>query len=146
MAVELNKTFIKGRMNKDLDERLIPDGEYIDAINVTIDTASGSNIGAVSNSLGNALVSNIQTLVEAKGATYSGSNSKTIGAVTYEADNLIYWLVTSDTFDAIFEYSEVFNFTSIVLLCTKGQLNFNKNYPVTGINFIPASKGEGPFF
>lgn len=145
MAVELNKTFIKGRMNKDLDERLIPDGEYIDAINVTIDTASGSNIGAVSNSLGNALVSNIQTLVEAQGVTYSGSNSKTIGAITYEADNLIYWLVTSDTFDAIFEYSEVFNFTSIVLLCTQGQLNFNKNYPVTGINFIPASKGEGPF-
>lgn len=147
MAVELNKTFIKGRMNKDLDERLIPDGEYIDAINVTIDTASGSNIGAVSNSLGNALVSNIQTLVEAQGVTYSGSNSKTIGAVTYEADNLIYWLVTSDTFDAIFEYSEVFNFTSIVLLCTKpgSVLNFNKNYPVTGINFIPASKGEGPF-
>ena len=147
MAVELNKTFIKGKMNKDLDERLIPDGEYIDAINVTIDTASGSNIGAVSNSLGNALVSNIQTLVEAQGVTYSGSNSKTIGAVTYEADNLIYWLVTSDTFDAIFEYSEVFNFTSIVLLCTKpgSVLNFNKNYPVTGINFIPASKGEGPF-
>lgn len=104
MAVELNKTFIKGKMNKDLDERLIPDGEYIDAINVTIDTASGSNIGAVSNSLGNALVSNIQTLVEAQGVTYSGSNSKTIGAITYEADNLIYWLVTSDTFDAIFEY------------------------------------------
>jgi hypothetical protein len=147
MAVELNKTFIKGKMNKDLDERLIPDGEYIDAINVTIDTASGSNIGAVSNSLGNALVSNIQTLVEAQGVTYSGSNSKTIGAVTYEADNLIYWLVTSDTFDAIFEYSEVFNFTSIVLLCTNpgSVLNFNKNYPVTGINFIPASKGEGPF-
>ena len=147
MAVELNKTFIKGKMNKDLDERLIPDGEYIDAINVTIDTASGSNIGAVSNSLGNALVSNIQTLVEAQGVTYSGSNSKTIGAITYEADNLIYWLVTSDTFDAIFEYSEVFNFTSIVLLCTKpgSVLNFNKNYPVTGINFIPASKGEGPF-
>jgi hypothetical protein len=32
-----------------------------------------------------------------------------------------------------------------VLLCTNGQLNFNKNYPVTGINYIPASKGEGPF-
>jgi hypothetical protein len=145
MAVELNKTFIKGRMNKDLDERLIPDGEYIDALNVTIDTSSGSNIGSVSNSLGNILVSNIQTLVEDQGINYSASNTKTIGSITYEADNLIYWLVTSDTFDAIFEYSELFNFTSIVLLCSQGQLNFSKNYPVTGINFIPASKGEGPF-
>jgi hypothetical protein len=143
--MELKKTFIAGKMNKDLDERLVPDGEYIDALNVTIDTTSGSNIGAVSNSLGNTLVSNIQQLVEGRGVTYTGSNAKTIGAVTYEADNLIYWLVTSDTFDAIFEYSEIYQFTSIVLLCTQGQLNFNKSYPVTGINFIPVSRDEGPF-
>jgi len=143
--MELKKTFISGRMNKDLDERLVPDGEFIDALNVTIDTTSGSNIGAVSNSLGNLLVSDIQALVEAQGVTYVGSNAKTIGAVTYEANNLIYWLVTSDTFDAIFEYSELFNLTSIVLLCTAGQLNFNRNYPVTGINYITATRDEGPF-
>jgi hypothetical protein len=143
--MELKKTFIAGKMNKDLDERLVPDGEFIDALNVTIDTTSGSNIGAVSNSLGNTLVTNIQQLIEDRGVVYVGSNAKTIGAVTYEADNLIYWLVTSDNFDAIFEYSEIFQLTSIVLLCTQGQLNFSKNYPVTGINFIPASKGEGPF-
>jgi hypothetical protein len=145
--MELRKTFIAGKMNKDLDERLVPDGEFIDALNVTIDTTSGSNIGAVSNSLGNTLVTNIQQLVEDEGIAYVGSNAKTIGAVTYEADNLIYWIVTSDTFDAIFEYSEIFQFTSIVLLCSNpgSPLNFSKNYPVTGINFIPASKGEGPF-
>ena len=143
--MELKKTFIAGKMNKDLDERLVPDGEFIDALNVTIDTTSGSNIGAVSNSLGNTLVTDIQQLIEDRGVVYVGSNAKTIGAVTYEADNLIYWLVTSDNFDAIFEYSEVFQLTTIVLLCTNGQLNFSKNYPVTGINFIPASKGEGPF-
>jgi hypothetical protein len=143
--MELKKTFISGRMNKDLDERLVPDGEFIDALNVTIDTTSGSNIGAVSNSLGNSLVSYIQSLVEAQGVTYVGSNAKTIGAVTYEANNLIYWLVTSDTFDAIFEYSELFNLTSIVLLCTNSQLNFNRNYPVTGINYITATRDEGPF-
>jgi hypothetical protein len=146
--MELKKTFIAGKMNKDLDERLVPDGEYIDALNVTIDTTSGSNIGAVSNSLGNTIVTNIQELVEDEGITYVGSNAKTIGAVTYEADNLIYWLVTSDTFDAIFEYSELFQFTSIVLLWDKSAtspLNFSKNYPVTGINYIPVSKDEGPF-
>ena len=143
--MELKKTFIAGKMNKDLDERLVPDGEFIDALNVTIDTASGSNIGAVSNSLGNKIVTNIQELIEDQGVVYVGSNAKTIGAVTYEADNLIYWLVTSDNFDAIFEYSEIFGITSIVLLCTNGQLNLSKNYPVTGINFIPASKDEGPF-
>jgi hypothetical protein len=87
--MELNKTFIAGKMNKDLDERLVPDGEFIDALNVTIDTTSGSNIGAVSNSLGNTLVTNIQQLVEDEDVVYVGSNAKTIGSVTYEADNLI---------------------------------------------------------
>lgn len=143
--MELKKTFIAGKMNKDLDERLVPEGEFIDALNVTIDTTSGSNIGSVSNSLGNTLVTDIQTLIEDQGVVYVGSNAKTIGAITYEADNLIYWLVTSDTFDAIFEYNEIYQFTSIVLLCTQGQLNFNKNYPVTGINFIPVTRDEGPF-
>jgi hypothetical protein len=149
--MELSKTFIAGKMNKDLDERLVPDGEFIDALNVTIDTSSGSNIGSVTNSLGNTLVTNIQELIEDEGLVYEGSNAKTIGAVTYEADNLIYWLVASDNFDAIFEYSELFQFTSIVLLCSKSTpttpsiLNFNKNFPVTGINYIPASRGEGPF-
>ena len=143
--MEFKKTFIAGRMNKDLDERLVPDGEFIDALNITIDTSGGSNIGAVSNSLGNSLMSNIQQLVEDEGVTYVGSNAKTIGVVTYEANNLIYWLVTSDTFDAIFEYSEIYQFTSIVLLCTQGQLNFSKNYPITGINYIPETRGDGPF-
>jgi hypothetical protein len=147
--MEFKKTFIAGRMNKDLDERLVPDGEFIDALNITIDTAGGSNIGSVSNSLGNTLMSNIQQLVEDEGVTYIGSNPKTIGVVTFEANNLIYWLVTSDTFDAIFEYSEIYQFTSIVLLwdksVTPNPLNFSKNYPVTGINYIPETRGEGPF-
>lgn len=143
--MELKKTFIAGKMNKDLDERIVPDGEFIDALNITIDTAGGSNIGSVSNSLGNTLVSDVQTIVENEGITYVGSNPKTIGAVTFEANNLIYWLVVSDTFEAIFEYSEIFSFTSIVLMRTDGLLGFNKNYPITGINYIPETTGEGPF-
>jgi hypothetical protein len=143
--MELKKTFIAGKMNKDLDERLVPDGEFIDALNITIDTAGGSNIGSVSNSLGNSKVSDIQAIVENEGITYIGSNPKTIGSVTFEANNLIYWMVVSDTFEAIFEYSEIFSSTSIVLMRTDGLLGFNKNYPITGINYIPETTGEGPF-
>ena len=29
----LTRTFIKGRMNKEVTERLVPAGEYIDALN-----------------------------------------------------------------------------------------------------------------
>ena len=33
---ELKRTFTEGRMNKDLDERLVPNGQYRDAWNVEI--------------------------------------------------------------------------------------------------------------
>ena len=40
---ELKRNFLKGRMNKDLDERLVPNGEYRDALNVEIASSEGSN-------------------------------------------------------------------------------------------------------
>ena len=33
---DLKHNFSRGRMNKDLDERLVPDGEYRDAENIEI--------------------------------------------------------------------------------------------------------------
>ena len=35
---EMKNNFQRGRMNKDLDERIVPDGEYRDALNVEIAT------------------------------------------------------------------------------------------------------------
>ena len=46
---ELKHNFLKGRMNKDLDERLVPNGEYRDALNIEISTSEDSNTGAVQN-------------------------------------------------------------------------------------------------
>jgi hypothetical protein len=42
--IKIDKTFIAGKMNKDIDERLVPEGEYLDALNVTIDTTRGSTL------------------------------------------------------------------------------------------------------
>ena len=61
--MEFQRTFLAGRMNKDLDERLVPDGEYRDAVNITIDTSEGSSIGAVQNALGNTITTNIVILI-----------------------------------------------------------------------------------
>ena len=36
---EIKNTFTGGKMNKDLDERLVPKGEYIDAMNVQVSTS-----------------------------------------------------------------------------------------------------------
>ena len=63
---EIKKVFLRGRMNKDLDERLIPDGEYRDASNIQVSSSEGgdegSNAGSVQNILGNHQLSNIKTL------------------------------------------------------------------------------------
>ena len=61
--MELKKTFLAGKMNKDLDERLLSKGQYEDALNITIDTSEGSNIGSITNSLGNTVVGNITTIL-----------------------------------------------------------------------------------
>jgi hypothetical protein len=74
------RTFVAGKMNQDVDERLLPDGEYRDALNVTLDTSSGSNIGALQNALGNTLKIDINNILSA-----TPVNAKTIGAVAYEA-------------------------------------------------------------
>lgn len=56
---ELKRNFDKGKMNKDLDERLLPPGEYKDAVNIEVTTSDGSNMGVVENIKGNTKISNI---------------------------------------------------------------------------------------
>ena len=50
---ELSRNFLKGRMNKDLDERVVPAGEYRDALNIEISTSDTDDVGAVENLSGN---------------------------------------------------------------------------------------------
>ena len=56
---EIKNTFLQGKMNKDLDERLIPNGQYRDAWNVEVSTSEGSDVGAVKNILGNKRIEGI---------------------------------------------------------------------------------------
>ena len=50
---EIKHHFRAGKMNKDLDERLVPNGEYRDALNVEIATSDGDDVGALQTVLGN---------------------------------------------------------------------------------------------
>ena len=50
---EIKNTFIKSKMNKDLDDRLLSNGEYRDAVNVNISRSEGDDVGALENVLGN---------------------------------------------------------------------------------------------
>ena len=50
---EIKHNFTSGKMNKDLDERLVPNGEYVHAENIQVSTSEGSNLGSVQNLLSN---------------------------------------------------------------------------------------------
>ena len=86
-------------MNKDLDERLVPNGEYRDAQNIEIITSEGSGVGSVQNVLGNSLKDGKVYNENSTALTWWGSNSssikdltnpKCIGHVVDETNNKIY--------------------------------------------------------
>ena len=86
---EIKRNFTKGKINKDLDERLVPPGEYRDAMNVQVSSSEESEIGTIQNVLGNT-----------PGCFYEDSNdnpiqpaSTTIGSVSDEKNDSLYWLV-----------------------------------------------------
>lgn len=139
--MELQRTFLAGRMNKDLDERLLPDGEYRDAVNVTIDTSEGSNIGAVQNALGNTAIVEPSIILNSIGI--DPGTITTVGAISYEPSNLIYWWVVGPDFEGIFEYNDVTNIGQIVLGSTTNQLGLSVNNLITGANYITDGKGGG---
>ena len=47
-------------MNKDLDARLVPNGEYRDAQNISVSRSEGSDAGALENLLGNTLLTKLK--------------------------------------------------------------------------------------
>jgi len=60
---EVKNTFLKSKMNKDLDARILPNGEYRDAENVNVSKSEGDDVGSLENVLSNSLVSTLKTLI-----------------------------------------------------------------------------------
>lgn len=50
---ELKRNFSDPKMNKDMDERILPSGQYRDALNVQAATSDGSDVGTLQTLLGN---------------------------------------------------------------------------------------------
>ena len=82
---DIKRTFTKGKMNKDLDERLVPSGEYRHAMNVQVSTSDGSDVGVVQNLLGNSEIN--------VGGVVIDDGSVCVGSVADEKTNAIYWLI-----------------------------------------------------
>ena len=125
----INNTFSQGKMNKDLDERIIPNGEYRDAMNVQISTSDGSDVGVIQNLLGNQII-NGQT-----NAGLGDNEGRCVGIVNDEKDDAIYWFIASTTKDLIVQYKAGV-VQPVLVDVNKNVLNFNREKIITGINIL----------
>ena len=50
---QTRRNFLKSKMNKDLDARLLTNGEYREGRNINVSRSEGSDVGALENVLGN---------------------------------------------------------------------------------------------
>ena len=98
---ESKRTFQAARMDKDIDDRLLKPGQYRDGLNISIDTSEDANVGAVENLKGNELIAN-QNIYGLSSA--SNPNAKVVGSYPHPEEEKIYYFVTGDTADGIFEY------------------------------------------
>ena len=140
---EIVRGFNQGRMNKDLDERIIPNGEYRDALNLQISTSEGSDVGAFENVKGNVSLNNKK--YNPKTLTYSSWDANYIsdltdpvcvGVARDSKNEKIYWLIASDGISVIAEYDQTTDLVSPLVVDTKNILNLSKTQLITGINII----------
>ena len=136
---EIKHNFTGGKMNKDLDERLVPNGEYRDAMNIQVSTSEGSEVGTVQNILGNTIIpveagedehGNLIEFIMPEGAIV-------ISSIADEKIDTFYWLVWTSSVDYIFSYKRGEADTKIIFRdVNKNVLKFDPRNIITGINVI----------
>ena len=137
---EIKNNFVKSKMNKDLDDRLLSNGEYRNAQNVNINRSEGEDVGALENVLGNRLITSF-------GKT--DPNLEAIGVFEDDKNERIYLIATNYTDTSSDELSNPAPYGSscyilmydklnnVVYTLVQGRfLNFSKTHPVFGIDLI----------
>lgn len=134
---KVNNNFIGGKMNKDLDGRLLPRNQYRDALNAQVSKSEGENVGELENILGNHL------MPQGNFSSITGvANLKSIGYFADETSNYVYIFLTNNYTENyipnrsnfIFAYNTL---TEISTELVSGNfLNFSSQYPITGVNVL----------
>jgi hypothetical protein len=140
---KIQNSFLRGKMNKDLDERLVPKGEYREAQNILITQSESSDVGAIENIEGNALAVPMPTIT---------GNLETIGYFADTLNKKAYWFITDFTGDdgdvRTMSRAQSSNTCQILMadlnntseeakIIVQGHfLNFSKNHLITGVNLI----------
>ena len=123
---EIKNTFTQGKMNKDLDERIVPNGQYRDAMNIQVSTSEGADVGTVQNILGNIQVGSNRTGWEC------------VGSIADEKNDVLYSFIahTGTGRNVIIEYAKDGTETLVLVDMNNGVLNFEQGEIITGINIV----------
>ena len=140
---KLQNTFLKSKMNKDLDDRLVPTGEYRDALNITVGKSESSSVGTAQNILGNTAVVTFNVPAAAK----------CIGKIENDSKNIAIFFITDyeDSSETQINDAASTNYCSIILVDFNDSENItssvlvegywlnlatNNQYTITGVNLI----------
>ena len=130
---EGKNSFIKSKMNKDLDERLIPGNEYRDATNIAVSRSEAGDVGALEAILGNTLV----------GKQIQGG--EIIGYFVDNTNSIVYYFSTTHSGTATAPTTAICGVYAITLGENSGAiqqlvygswLNFSQSNPITGVNLV----------
>ena len=139
---EIINTFLKGKMNQDLDSRIIPNGEYREATNLSISRSESSTVGQFENILGNSKISDLsEAPISASADTEiigsfvdESSNTAYLFATDYDSVQAVRAPITAECYIVSIDLSTQHPTPSVLV---QGHfLNFNKSFIFTGINLI----------
>tara|TARA_R110002110_G_scaffold107200_4_gene268175 strand:+ start:1709 stop:5386 length:3678 start_codon:yes stop_codon:yes gene_type:complete len=138
---EIRNNFIKSKMNKDLDARLVPPGEYRDAQNVSISRSEGEDVGALENILGNISLTDFgyttDCNIDIVGTYMDTPNDRIIVFMTNYVDTSGDRLSNFATANAICSVGSYNINTKLATVIVSGRfLNFSKTQPIYGVNMI----------
>ena len=151
---EVKNAFIKSKMNQDLDDRLIPPGEYREGINIQVSKSEGQDVGALENVIGNSpAVNTVGANIDFNalaGVPAGSAQLKSIGVYGDVNTGSIFVFLTNwvdtvsanetpivwsaDALNYIYEYNTLTK--NVSKLAEGAWLNFAQNNPIYGINLI----------
>lgn len=130
--MKIQNNFLQAKINKDLDERLVPNGQLVDAENFMVTSEDGGNAGVGKGVLGNFKV----TSLNIPGAV-------TIGSASDDANNRVFYFIKGSLHDYLLEYNVDTNDTYVILKSeVGGALNLSTSHRIYNINFVVNSENE----
>jgi len=146
---EAKNSFLASKMNKDLDDRLIPSNEYKDALNVAVSNSEDSDVGALEN-----ILQNTNVLPISEETNLGANDGEIIGYVVDSSTDSVYLFWTnytdnssdklsnhqsasSGTNSYILRYNAADTIGTLAEVLVSGTfLNLSTTHPIYGVNVV----------